>query len=137
METKKKLKRYIKEVIVMSKRAFETKQDLQDKFKAYIEKTKKEEKLANIAGFCVFCDINRDTYYAQKEIYPDTIKAIETELEDYTINAKINDTFKIFYMKNKFNYRDRQEIDNTNVNVEISNEDKEMLERIKQRLNEK
>ena len=27
--------------------------------------------------------------------------------------------------------------DNTNVNVEISNEDKEMLERIKQRLNEK
>ena len=112
-------------------RAFKTDKELKDKFDAYIDKTRKEEKLANIAGFCVFCHINRDTYYAQKEIYPDTIKAIETELEDYTINAKINDTFKIFYMKNKFNYRDRTELDNqVSGKIEISEEDKKMLNTI-------
>ncbi len=97
----------------MSQRAFKTAEELEQKFRDYIEYCHKEEKLANIAGFCVFCDINRDTYYAQKEYYSDTIKKIEQMLEEEAINCKsINDTFKIFYMKNKFSedYRDRQEL---------------------------
>lgn len=103
----------------MSQRAFKTKKDFEDKFKAYIEQCKFEGKLANIAGFCAFADINRDTFYAQKDIYSDTFKKINEMLEDITINAKINDTFKIFYLKNKFNYKDKQE----NVNVNTSYED--------------
>ena len=99
-------------------RSFTTEQDFKNKFDEYIDYCIKNEKLANIAGFCVFSDITRETFYNQEQYYFDTYKKIQNLLEDYTINAKINDTFKIFYMKNKFNYRDRQEIDqNINANV--------------------
>lgn len=91
-----------------------------EKFKEYINKCKKERELPNIAGFCVYCDINRDTFYAQEKYYSDTYKKVNDILEDATINAKdVNDTFKIFYMKNKFGYRDKQE----NINVGIRYED--------------
>lgn len=94
----------------MSKRAFKNKKQFIDKFMEYIDKCRNEKLLPNIAGFCVFADINRDTYYAQKEYYSDTFKKIENILEDATINSKdVNDTFKIFYMKNKFGYKDKQE----------------------------
>ena len=103
----------------MSERAFKTKTEFEDKFKEYVSKCQTEGKLANIAGFCVFADINRDTFYAQKDIYSDTFKKINEMLEDITLNARINDTFKIFYLKNKFNYKDKQE----NVNVNTSYEE--------------
>ena len=94
----------------MSKKAFKNQKAFLNKFQEYIQKCKTEKLLPNIAGFCVFANINRDTYYAQKEYYSDTFKKVEDILEDATINSKdINDTFKIFYMKNKFGYKDKQE----------------------------
>lgn len=104
----------------MSERAFKTKKEFLDNFKLYISECKNKKDLPNIAGFCVFSNINRDTFYAQEEYYSDTFKKVNDILEDATINAKdISDTFKIFYMKNKFNYKDKQE----NVNVGVSYED--------------
>ena len=104
----------------MSERIFKTPEEFIEKFKEYIEKCKEEENLPNIAGFCVYCNINRDTFYAQEEYYSDTYKKVNDILEDATINSKnINDTFKIFYMKNKFGYKDKQE----NINVGVSYED--------------
>lgn len=103
----------------MSKRTFKTKKDFENKFKEYIQKCKYDKELPNIAGFCIYCDINRDTFYAQEEYYSDTYKKVNDILEDATINSKeINDTFKIFYMKNKFGYKDKQDVD-ANVNTEI------------------
>lgn len=103
----------------MSERAFKTKDDFINKFKEYISKCKEEKNLPNIAGFCVYCDINRDTFYAQEDYYSDTFKKVNDILEDATINAKdVNDVFKIFYLKNKFGYKDKQNID-ANVNTEI------------------
>lgn len=102
----------------MSKRAFKTKDVFIEKFKKYIYQCESDSKLPNIAGFCVFCDINRDTFYAQEEYYSDTFKKIQDILEDTTINAKINDTFKIFYLKNKFGYKDKQENINVKTNYE-------------------
>lgn len=103
----------------MSKRTFKTKKDFENKFKEYIQKCKTDKELPNIAGFCIYCDINRDTFYAQEKYYSDTFKKVNDILEDATINSKeINDTFKIFYMKNKFGYKDKQDV-NANVNTEI------------------
>ena len=103
----------------MSKRAFKTKEAFIEKFKEYIGLCESKSNLPNIAGFCVFCDINRDTFYAQEKYYSDTFKKIQDILEDATINAKINDTFKIFYLKNKFGYKDKQE----NINIETNYEE--------------
>ena len=112
-------------------RSFPTEQDFKNKFDEYIDYCIKNERLANIAGFCVFANISRETFYNQEEYYFDTYKRIQNVLEDYTINAKINDTFKIFYMKNKFNYKDRTELDNqVSGKIEISEEDKKMLNTI-------
>lgn len=103
----------------MSERAFKTKDIFINKFRDYINVCREDKNLPNIAGFCVFCDINRDTFYAQEQYYSDTFKKIQDILEDATINAKdVNDVFKIFYLKNKFGYKDRQDID-ANVNTEI------------------
>lgn len=101
----------------MSVRAFKTDKDFYNKFKEYIQYCNKEERLPNVAGFCVYSDINRDTFYAQKDYYSDTFKKVNEMLEDEALNNKyVNDTLKIFYMKNKCGYKDRQEIDSS-VNV--------------------
>ena len=111
-------------------RSFKNEQEFKDKFDEYIDYCIKNERLANIAGFCVFTDITRETFYNQEQYYFDTYKKIQNLLEDYTINAKINDTFKIFYMKNKFNYRDRQEIDQ-NINANVNNYKELSVEELK------
>lgn len=96
----------------MSERKFKTAEEFKISFINYIAYCHNNNRLPNIAGFCVYNDMNRDTFYAQKEYYSDTFKKVNDILEDETINCKdINDTFKIFYMKNKFDYRDRQELD--------------------------
>lgn len=104
----------------MSKKKFQNEKEFEEKFLQYIKKCKDKKELPNVAGFSIYCDMNRDTFYAQKEYYSDTFKKVNDILEDATINCKeINDTFKIFYMKNKFGYKDKQE----NVNVTESYED--------------
>ena len=93
-------------------RKFKTEKEFEEKFKEYIKYCKKNKLLANVAGFSVYMDMNQDTFYAQKEYYSETFKKVNTILEDFTINSKdVNDTFKIFYMKNKFNYKDRQDLE--------------------------
>jgi len=125
----------VREVIVMSKptvtkkvrgkgqpRAFETEQEFTDKFNKYLKHCETKELFANIAGFCVFTDITRETYYKQKEYYSDTFKKIENALENSTLQDK-NTTRSIFYLKNKFGYADKQEINSVNYNM-----NKEMTE---------
>lgn len=91
-------------------RVFKTEEEFKDKFIEYIEFCDKKERLPNVAGFCVYCDINRDTFYAQQDYYSDTFKKLNDMLEDEALNNKYtNDTLKIFYMKNKCGYKDRQE----------------------------
>ena len=102
----------------MSERKFKTEQDFVNKVIEYISHCELKGKLPNIAGFAVYCDMNVDTFYAQKEYYSESYKKVQAILEDGVINGKANDTMKIFYMKNKFNYKDKIE----NLNVETDYE---------------
>lgn len=111
-------------------RSFKDEQEFIDTFNRYIA-TREEGELANVAGFCVYADINKDTFYAQKEYYSDAFKKVNNILEDKTINNRaINDTFKIFYMKNKFGYKDRQEIEANVSNNEYSKLSLEELKKL-------
>ena len=55
----------------MSERKFKTEQDFINSVKAYISYCEEKQRLPNIAGFAVYCDMNVDTFYAQKEYYSD------------------------------------------------------------------
>ena len=105
--------------MVSKKRAFKSGKEFEYKVKEYINWCDSKGRLANVAGFAVYADINQDTFYAQKEYYSESFKK-----EDEALNNKyLNDTRIIFYMKNKCGYKDRQEIDTTNSNrIEIIND---------------
>lgn len=109
---------------IEKKKSFKNANEFETKFKEYLDWCKKNERLANVAGFAVYADINQDTFYAQKEYYSETYKKINDMLEDEALNNKyLNDTRIIFYMKNKCGYKDRQEVDTTSTNrVEIIND---------------
>lgn len=108
-------------------RTFKDADEFYKTFIEYIEDCSIREKLPNVAGFCRWCHMNRDTYYAQKDYYSDTFKEIEEILEDEAINNKFtNDTLKIFYLKNKCGYRDKHEIDadvDSKVEIRVDLED--------------
>lgn len=94
----------------MSKRLFSTEQDFINKVEDYINFCDEYERYPNIAGFCSFAKIHRDTFYAQKEYYSDTYKKVQEILEDEAINSRFaNPAVKIFYLKNKFGYADKIE----------------------------
>lgn len=84
-----------------------TEEALQEDFVSYLRYCSQQEpkRIPNIAGFCVYSDIVRDTFYAQEEYYFDTFRKIKLALEDETINIK--DTIRsIFLLKANFGYRD-------------------------------
>ena len=103
-------------------RVFETSKEFYDKALNYVEWCNVSERLANIAGFCAFTRINRDTYYQQKEYYSDTFNEVESLFEDSALNHKAT-AMGIFYLKNKFKYRDKIETENVNLNYEMSEEE--------------
>lgn len=81
---------------------------LQEDFTNYINYCLQQEpvkRIPNIAGFCVYADCTRETFYKQEEYYSDTFQKIKLCLEDQTINLK--DTIRsIFLLKANFGYRD-------------------------------
>lgn len=112
-------------------RSFETEEEFMEQFEKYIDKCICEERLANIAGFCAFARITRETYYKQKEYYSDTFKVIEQILEDAALNHKAT-SMGIFYLKNKFGYVDKMETVNTNNNFNKDMTEEEALKIIEE-----
>jgi len=94
---------------VMGKpRIFKDEQAFLNNMNEYINSCNEKQEFPNVAGFCVFMDIGRQTFYDQKAHYPYTYEKVENVLENATINSKYaSDTWKIFYSKNKHGYRDR------------------------------
>ena len=107
-------------------RIFKDEQAFQNKMNDYIKYCNEKKEFPNVAGFCVYCDIGRQSFYDQKNYYSYTYSKVENILENATINSKhASDTWKIFYSKNKHGYRDRftNEIEHTNpieINMNMS-----------------
>ncbi len=102
-------------------RSFKDAEAFEEKFDKYVDRCINLERLANIAGFCAFASITRETFYKQKEYYSDTFNIIQQILEDEAINHKAT-SMGIFYLKNKFNYVDKQEIKSDNVNHNLNDD---------------
>ena len=102
-------------------RSFSSETELIDKLNDYVRLCKDEWKcLPNISGFCVYCNIHRDTFFQQKMYYSDAFKKAQDILENAVINSRhASDTMKIFYLKNKFRYQDRtrEEFDPIELNL--------------------
>ena len=108
-------------------RKFKTEEELAQAFIDYIEWTEAKGKFANIAGFCVFCDMHRDTFYMQQEYYTDTFKKIQSALEDVALNNR-NTAMGIFYLKNKFGYADKPtENSGDMVEIDLNDDDIDIL----------
>lgn len=105
--------------------------------RAYITECAETGKFANVAGFCVYAHIHRDTFYAQKDAFSDTYKEANELLEEAALQSAITGyppSVLIFYLKNKCGYKDRQEIDsNINAQVGLSEEDRALLKRVNDR----
>ena len=111
-------------------RAFKDAKAFEDKFIEYIEYCRENKRFSNIAGFCAYCHITRETFYKQKEYYSDTYNIVNDILEDEVLQ---DNTYRAqLYLKNKFGYKDKQEIEskNTNINTDISDLPPEALEEI-------
>jgi hypothetical protein len=113
-------------------RAFKTAEEFENKFMEYIEYCRENKRFSNIAGFCAYCHITRETFYKQKEYYSDTYNIVNDILEDEVLQ---DNTYRAqLYLKNKFGYTDKQMVEskntNTNINTDISDLPPEALEEI-------
>jgi len=96
---------------------FKTEEDFHNSFRDYLLDCEKNKKMPNIAGFCAFNDMGRNTFYQYVKKFNDTGKKIDAALEDIWVNrlGGNSPTGAIFYLKNAFreNYKDRTETDIT------------------------
>lgn len=89
-------------------------------FLSYRSNCKQEKKIMNKAGLLHDLGMSRETYreYKEKKEFVDTLKEIESEIEDAWIQQLAKSgvaTGAIFYLKNAFkeDYKDRHETDIT------------------------
>lgn len=72
----------------------------------YVEYCKENGRLVNIAGFCRYAGITRETYYRLKDYYPQEYDLAEAIIEDEVLNANgVNATIRIAYLNNKYDYK--------------------------------
>lgn len=104
---------------------FKNKEELRSKINEYLADCNVRKFMPNVAGFCVFIGIHRDSFYEykKKKSFSDTIKELMSSIEDSWIQrlAGPNATGSIFYLKNAFKdeYKDRQETDITSKGEQI------------------
>lgn len=118
------------------KPSFNSPDEFYQKFMDYIDYCKQEHRFVNIAGFCNYADISRETFYDYKNHksgYSDTLKKIELRIEEEVFESKLSPPERIFYLKNKFGYADKTEVmsHNVNVNVDVTPDEEDFLLELK------
>jgi hypothetical protein len=91
-------------------RKFKTEEDFINAFKTYIEHCSQVQDLPNIKGFSVYNDMTSDTFYSQREYFPDTYRKVRDALEDRLQNYHHYQpaaTMAVLQGKNTFGWDDR------------------------------
>ncbi len=90
---------------------------LKEKITGYFDKCEKIKEMPNIAGLCLFLDIDRSVLFDYGKKYPNTVKAAKQTIENTWVQrlGGQNATGAIFYLKNAFHqfFKDRHETDIT------------------------
>lgn len=99
-------------------RRFATGDELVAEMKSYLEDAEQRGRFPSVAGFCVFADFGKTTYYECRNHYREAFEKADNMLEEaiLSLNEKLNVRI-IFYLKNKFGYKDVTE-QNVNAKVE-------------------
>lgn len=94
---------------------------LRAEFEAYIDECIIRKRFANVAGFCVYACISRQTFYNYRSDpnYNLVMDYIDNVMEDEALNVEHRRyPIAILYLKNKFGYADKVENRNVNTNIE-------------------
>ena len=67
-------------------RRFTTDQEFADVYEDYIRHCYDAKMMPTKAGFCAFAKLTRETYYQQRNYYPDAFHAVDLCLEDFAAN---------------------------------------------------
>ena len=110
-------------------RRFPTEDDFQQSFISYIQHCADKQFLPNVAGFCVYADITKETFYKQQDYYSDSYKKIRQALEDSLIQherfGQKNPAMAIVQGKNTFRWDDtgKGKVDSSVLDVDIDTDE--------------
>jgi hypothetical protein len=103
---------------------FNSEDEAQELLNSYFGNTPKEE--WTITGVCLYCGMHKDTFYeyCKRDDYKDIFNRARLMVENsYELSLRKNGRAgDIFALKN-FGWSDKQEVENLNVNVDISEAD--------------
>jgi len=114
---------------------YKTETELQNAIDKYFKECKAQKEPYTIAGIAYHLGIDRRTFYnyGKNEMFFPAIKRakdkIMCHMESETLKGKWNTTFAIFLLKN-YGYSDKQEVENTNLNYEMTEERQKELDKL-------
>lgn len=85
-------------------KSFANEEDFQSKILQYFSLCDKHIRMPNRSGFCAFANVTRETYYKQKEYFPDTFDKVEGLFEDGFLNTPINPGLALAALAKQFGY---------------------------------
>ncbi len=102
-------------------KAFKNVEEVKEKINDYFNYCEEEEKPYTMSGLAYYLEISRQTLvnYSNKDEYFDTIKKardkVQMQLEENALSNKANPTFTIFNLKNNFDWKDKMEVEKTDM----------------------
>lgn len=102
-------------------RAFKSVEEVEEKINAYFNYCEEKEKPYTMSGLAYYLGIDRKTLlnYSKNEEYFHTIKKardkVQMQLEENALSNKANPTFTIFNLKNNFDWKDKMEVEKTDM----------------------
>lgn len=102
-------------------KAFKNVEEVEKKINAYFNYCEEKEKPYTMSGLAYYLEVSRQTLvnYSNKDEYFDTIKKardrVQMQLEENALSNKANPTFTIFNLKNNFDWKDKMEVEKTDM----------------------